>query len=350
MTFPFTYSRDALSVFIGGVPQTVHNSHPKWDEIFAIVTGKVASDEATLKALLDTRAVIAAEVAKANFNRVTVGIDAILLDGKPVHSYLANRMMEMVKQGIDVAPWARFMEKLYNNPSKTAVEELYLWLEQANMPITENGNFLAYKKVKDDYTSYHKNADGSECRNDLGSTVSMPRNEVDDNRERTCSQGLHFCAWTYLPSYMGGSGKVVVVEIDPADVVSIPSDYNNAKGRAWRYLVRSEIEEETARFAFEGQLVVANSDYEWDEEQDDEDEDEREYNDWLDVYVDEDGMVDPDDFEDIDWSELKLVSSLIRQPDGSFTGTYEHVDASTVRLDVQFDEDMDATNVRVYFA
>jgi hypothetical protein len=31
-----------------------------------------------------------------------------------------------------------------------------------------------------------------------------------------------------------------LVKIDPADVVSIPSDYDNAKGRAWRYEVMGE--------------------------------------------------------------------------------------------------------------
>jgi hypothetical protein len=33
---------------------------------------------------------------------------------------------------------------------------------------------------------------------------------------------------------------VLLVKIDPADVVSIPSDYDNAKGRAWRYQIVGE--------------------------------------------------------------------------------------------------------------
>ena len=71
-------------------------------------------------------------------------------------------------------------------------------------------------------------------------TLTMPRNKVDDNRDRTCSYGLHFCSMSYLPAYYGGRGRVLLVKIDPADVVSIPSDYDNAKGRAMRYQVVGE--------------------------------------------------------------------------------------------------------------
>jgi len=34
----------------------------------------------------------------------------------------------------------------------------------------------------------------------------------------------------------------VIVKIDPADVVSIPSDYNNQKGRCCKYMVIREVE------------------------------------------------------------------------------------------------------------
>jgi hypothetical protein len=42
-----------------------------------------------------------------------------------------------------------------------------------------------------------------------------------------------------MKSYSGD--KIVILEIDPADVVSIPTDYNNAKGRCCRYKVVGEL-------------------------------------------------------------------------------------------------------------
>jgi hypothetical protein len=64
----------------------------------------------------------------------------------------------------------------------------------------------------------------------------MPRNMVNDNPNKTCSVGLHFASLEYIRGFHGGN-PIVLVEIDPADVVSIPVDYNNQKGRCCKYKV-----------------------------------------------------------------------------------------------------------------
>ena len=43
----------------------------------------------------------------------------------------------------------------------------------------------------------------------------------------------------YLASF--GGERTVIVKINPRDVISIPSDYNNSKGRACRYEVIGEL-------------------------------------------------------------------------------------------------------------
>ena len=77
--------------------------------------------------------------------------------------------------------------------------------------------------------------------NSPGTIVEMERYKVDDNKDQTCSTGLHFCGMSYLPHFGGSDSRTVIVKIDPADVVSIPSDYNGAKGRACRYEVIGEM-------------------------------------------------------------------------------------------------------------
>ena len=251
MNYPYVYSGDTISVLVEGVPHQITKDDPNWDRVLEIIKNGENVSEPDMKALLDRRAQIEANLTKYKVGNVTVGNDGILYKGNYVHTHLTARMMEMLNEGIDIKPWADFMDKLYQNPSKTAVDELYLWLEKAKMPLTPDGDFLAYKKVQNNYTSYHSHPDGSRCFNRIGDVVEMARNEVDDNRNRTCSAGLHFCSFHYLPSYFGGQGRVVVVKINPADVVSIPSDYDNAKGRAWRYKVVNEVPEKEAQFAFE---------------------------------------------------------------------------------------------------
>ena len=67
----------------------------------------------------------------------------------------------------------------------------------------------------------------------------MERNAVDDDKDRTCSAGLHFCSKDYL-NHFGGE-RIMILKINPRDVVSIPSDYNDSKGRACRYEVIGEL-------------------------------------------------------------------------------------------------------------
>ena len=73
-------------------------------------------------------------------------------------------------------------------------------------------------------------------------TVSMPRNLVNEDKDKTCSEGLHFCSYDYLQHF--GGARIVVLKINPADIVSIPADYNNSKGRCSKYQVVDELEVE----------------------------------------------------------------------------------------------------------
>ncbi len=158
----------------------------------------------------------------------------VYYDGRPFHNALADRLLEMLKQNLPVEALVNFLGNLKENPSKRAVDELYGFLEKNALPLTPDGHFLAYKKVREDFLDIHSGT----MDNSVGTIVEMPRNEVDENANNTCSAGLHFCSLEYLPRFGRSSGNnVVILKINPRDVVSIPVDYNNAKGRACRYEV-----------------------------------------------------------------------------------------------------------------
>jgi hypothetical protein len=75
-----------------------------------------------------------------------------------------------------------------------------------------------------------------------GARKEEKKDDVDDNRNQTCSRGLHFCAWGYLDSYDSSSNfRIVEVRINPKHVMAIPIDYNNMKGRCYKYEVVSEV-------------------------------------------------------------------------------------------------------------
>ena len=177
--------------------------------------------------------------AIVNFGKGYVSIDDgnVSWKGHPFHNALATRMIEMYQDGFPIDPMVRFMENLMQNPSKRSVDQVYGFLEKNSLPITEDGYFLAYKRVNLNYTDCHTGT----IDNSIGQIVSMDRNLVDDNPDSHCSSGLHFCSESYLKSFGGANDPVMILKINPADVVSIPTDYDGAKGRCMKYEVVAQV-------------------------------------------------------------------------------------------------------------
>ena len=169
---------------------------------------------------------------------------------------LVDRLIALYKQGFPIEYYEKFVENVYASQNFVLVNELQLFFNKhKDFPLTEDGAFLAYRKVDENYMSYHANPDGTHNRNMIGDIVEQPRYEVDPDRNNTCAKGLHFCAKSYLPEYYGNQGRVMIVKIFPYDVVAIPSDYSNAKGRCCRYEVIAEADDETSKFAFSNGYV-----------------------------------------------------------------------------------------------
>jgi hypothetical protein len=166
----------------------------------------------------------------------TVEDGAVLFNGEAIRNLVCDRILEAVGEEKPVTHLARFLFKLRQNPSHNAQQDLYRFLEVNKLPILDNGNFLAYKLVREDW----KDVYSGRIDNSIGQSPSMPRHDVDDDRHSTCSRGLHVCGFEYLKSYCGQ--RLVAVEVNPKDVVSVPVDYNNTKMRVCDYYVREELD------------------------------------------------------------------------------------------------------------
>jgi acyl carrier protein len=73
--------------------------------------------------------------------------------------------------------------------------------------------------------------------NKVGATIEVERSSVDDDFRQGCSHGLHAGSLSYAK---GWGQRVVLVEIDPADVVSVPEDCNCQKLRCCKYTIVGE--------------------------------------------------------------------------------------------------------------
>lgn len=245
MSYPYLIQGDNVVVVIDNKPHTINKTHITYSKVVDAIK---ASDWDAVKDAIEPKKIV------LNYGRGNVSIqgETLFWKGKELHTSLAVKMIEMLREGFPIEPMVHFMENLYSNPSHRAVTELYNFLEKGKLPITPDGHFLAYKRVRLDYLDVHSGS----MDNSIGQVVEMDRHEVDDNKDRTCSSGLHFCSKDYLNNF--GGDRVVIVKINPRDVVSIPSDYNDTKGRACRYEVVGEIDADKVDTAFT-RTVQSNS-------------------------------------------------------------------------------------------
>ncbi len=257
-----------IAATINGQSYTIDTDHPKYQVALDAVRNKNWNRFVDL--------VNISKQVESYFNGTDVSINggAINYYGQVIHNTLTKRILNFMRDGLPHEPLLNFFKNLMENPSKRAVDELYDFLEAGELPITEDGCFLAFKNVRSNYLDIHSGT----FDNSVGKVCEMPRNAVDEDKERTCSYGLHFCSIKYLPSFTDSDGgKTMIVKINPKDVVAIPADYNNTKGRTCRYEVvaeykddwRSKIQREES--GWDSELYSSDGgDYEWDDEDEDE--------------------------------------------------------------------------------
>lgn len=221
---------DSISVFLEGKMYPVNKTSKTYNLVLKAVK---SGDVEALRDALSMKTVM--EKKLQGVTSVTIQGNEVLFEGRPITGLIKTRIFDMLSIGLDIKPISLFLENLMLNPSKRAVDELFGFMEACSLPITEDGCFLAYKRVRGDYKDVYSGT----MDNSVGKVLSMPRNAVDEDKDRTCSAGLHFCSYDYLKHFSGE--RIVVLKINPRDVVAIPSDYNNAKGRTCRYEVIDEL-------------------------------------------------------------------------------------------------------------
>jgi hypothetical protein len=230
MSYPYIIQGKNVVVVIGNKSHTISSTHITYNKVLDAIK---AGDWETVKDVIEPKKVV------LNYGQGNVSVqgETLFWKGAEMHNALSKRMIQMLQDGFPVDPLIAFMENLHTNPSFRAVNELYGFLEKNSLPITPDGCFLAYKKVRNDYMDIHSGT----FNNSVGCICEMERNMVDDNQNNTCSSGLHFCSQEYLSSFGDSESRIMILKINPADVVSIPTDYNNSKGRTCRYEVIGEL-------------------------------------------------------------------------------------------------------------
>lgn len=231
MTVPHIKTDEGLTAIIGGKAYTITSDNPSYDQVW----DAIANEESEYNIVeLFNQATAVKRYFKDGGVEVTDD-NEILFNGEPIHNVVVDRIFDFMSKGLPYQPLLKFLQRLQANPSRRSIEELYKFLEHKALPITEDGFFLGYKGVNQDYTDVHTGT----FNNSPGKVQSMPRQKVDDDFRHHCSYGFHVGSLEYATHW---GSRTVIVKVDPADVVSVPEDCNCQKLRTCKYEVLCDYE------------------------------------------------------------------------------------------------------------
>lgn len=233
----YSASDTTLTIITTTNHHSIPNTHPNFTTIRDILLDEWSTDQSDIPEL-DNLVDLPKTINTRTGGKVVVNPDdgQVYYDGLVLHNAVTKHLLSLLDQGSNaLSAWIKFTDKLMLNPSYRSREQLYTFMEANNITINADGDLLLYKKVRDDYYDVHT---GRTYKYTIGSTHEMARANVDDDPQRTCSAGIHVAAHSYMNSF--GGDRIIICAVNPADVVSIPVDYNNAKMRVSRLRVVAE--------------------------------------------------------------------------------------------------------------
>lgn len=298
---PYNLSDDSITVFWEGKPYTVRNDNANYHPL------RKALFEARYE---DVGQYLDLKKAVEDFvdGDVEIKDEVVYYKGFRLAGVVVDKLLEMLRSGLqDSSPLVSYIKRLMENPSSNSIEQLYTFLGYKSLPITPEGKVLGYKGVKADFYSSTGNADtvvlqgttneNHQIFNGVGETIEVQRRCVDDNKDNHCSHGLHIGSFDYADGWSGEDGKLLLVEFDPQDAVSVPDDCSFQKLRVSKYTVVADLSDckrELNDAVYEYNKPIyddPSDDTDWNDE-----EDEDEGRDYL---YDDDGM-DDDDMDVVD--------------------------------------------------
>ena len=225
----------SMAVVIDGEPYVLRAEHPNFR--FAVIA-LMEGDPDKLKSFMTLEGAIAEYLEGTG---VEVKNDRVYWNGKEMNGMLAERILNAMSEGIDATPFINFLNKLMQNPSDNSRAQLFKFVEKCGLTITPEGDFLGYKAVRKDYMDKHS----GRFDNHTGNTLSMLRENVVDDESIGCGPGLHVGTFNYAHNvFGGGQDRVMIVAVNPSDVVSVPRDYEWQKLRCCQYTVVGEFTRE----------------------------------------------------------------------------------------------------------
>lgn len=160
---------------------------------------------------------------------VTVGADKIVVpDVENLSGHIKRAVQE---QSPSVANFLKRLAPVLQK-RKHSGEDLMKFIKLSEMPLTNDGRIIAYKRVNKDTGDYFKDCHTGRVRQRVGSRVVMKVDLVDDSRHNSCSTGLHVANLGYMRGFTGANTLIVLV--NPEDFIAVPKG-EDTKARVCAY-------------------------------------------------------------------------------------------------------------------
>ena len=260
MNIPYTLTNDSVTVIVDGKVTTVAPGAVNYNAIRdAILDGELD----LIPSLLTQKAALGQYLAGTAFTQRLDGSIVYGNDADPIPDAFRKRIQATAEKGESPKGLLNFYSRLQGNPSSRSVAQLWPFLDHEGIPIEENGTFLAYKAVREDLKDVHSGT----IDNTPGNVIRIPRNKISDDPNHACHFGLHVGAIGYAHSF---GNRILIVRVDPANVVCIPFDSSCQKMRVSEYeVVGFHIADGTDALKSPMPSTTYEVDVEWDDEQDD---------------------------------------------------------------------------------
>jgi hypothetical protein len=163
--------------------------------------------------------------------QVTVGTDKVIIPD--VENLTGHIKRAVAENSPSVANFLKRLAPVIQS-RKHSGEDLMKFIKQSEMPLTNDGRIIAYKRVKDlaGEVGYYVDIHTKKVKQRVGSRVKMDVDLVDSSRHNSCSTGLHVANLGYMKGFSGTNTLIVLV--NPEDFIAVPKG-EDTKARVCSY-------------------------------------------------------------------------------------------------------------------
>jgi hypothetical protein len=332
MKIPFLFSEGNLTVVLNGQSKSVPETHHNFKAILEVLKEKDGDVNKLTELLVGSAPQVKPpEPVLVNLQKdhITIVNGVAYFDGEVIDCPGLNEYIQsLARFDMPFDGLVKFLERLFVNVRFRVRGQLFLFMNKVGLIIDSDGFIFAYKAVTVDYLDRWT----EKIDNHPGQSPRMDPGKVCDDPNLSCGPGLHAGGLGYVHDYGNSDNRIIIVKIDPADVVSIPYDCGCQKLRTCGYYVVGDYNGELQCPVYEAgsdtaEMYKKDSGLSKEQEDDvndffekleeDDDSDMEDDSDVMDDDFDDDSEVEDEDDDDGDHVDDKVESIDPPKPQGT---------------------------------